>query len=216
MPGARKIGLGPVSNVAARNVQDALEEMNTRAGAADASPTHKGITKLSRAAADPANPVAVGDNDPRVDGKAKALFKMGKSSSQTVNSVSAATAPSPTTIAWQTAEVDAGGGVDLLNNALRVPAGMGGYWEVAASLVLLNVEDTSNCQVLFLRNGAIASADNNHPSSPRLMTARGDALLSLAAGDLVTVRLGYNAPTATDTVAVEPGSVFRGEFKGAA
>jgi hypothetical protein len=36
------------------------------AGAPDSSSTVKGITKLSVAAADPATPIAVGDNDPRV------------------------------------------------------------------------------------------------------------------------------------------------------
>lgn len=36
------------------------------AGGADASTTIKGITKLSTAPASAANPIAVGDNDPRV------------------------------------------------------------------------------------------------------------------------------------------------------
>lgn len=185
---------------------------------ADASATVKGASRLSTAPASATDPLAVGDNDPRVNGKAKGIFRATKTTGQTISSSAAATNPSPTTITWQTEEMDVGGGLDVAGNRFVVPAGFAGFWSFEAYLTCSAPEDGSGIAVSLLRNGTAAQTEFNSVGSVRFQGARCRRRILLAAGDVITVQATYSSPGA-DSFNIETsdtGSYFEGEYKGSA
>lgn len=184
---------------------------------ADASDTQKGATRLSAAPVTATDPVAVGDNDARVNGKAKGIFKATKTAGQTINAATAATNPSPALITWEALEYHAGGGFDLAGERFVVPAGLAGFWEFEVVLEIIGVEDASNCQVEVLKNGGIVHTRYNQSGSARGFSALGGYEGLLAAGDALTVRMVYNTATSTDTAPIAvTNTYFKGYYKGAA
>lgn len=184
-------------------------------GLPDASTTGKGITRLSRAAADPANPIAVGENDPRLTPLAVANFEAAPASNQTVAASGTATI---TPLVLENESYD--DGANFASSTFTAPRA-GQYW-LGGVCGATEPEVDSAVLLYVLLNGATGAGDlgsrvigGAQASSTRGLTANGGLPFRLAAG--ATARLGvlYGAPTTTDTLVVLAARTrFYGHYMG--